>query len=81
VISSSVATLLTHLVGDNFVYNDVVEVEFGIPKRSFKSFKQAAAEAAISRFYGGIHFKDSIEYGVKQGAKIGDFIVQKVISQ
>lgn len=78
VISSAVATLLTHLVGDNFAYTDVVEVEFGIPKRSFKSFKQAAAEAAISRFYGGIHFKDSIDYGAKQGAKIGEFVVMKM---
>ncbi|MEA5401813.1 vanadium-dependent haloperoxidase [Arcicella sp. DC2W] len=78
VISSAVATVLTHLVGDNFAYTDVVEVEFGIPQRSFKSFKQAASEAAISRFYGGIHFKDSIDYGAKQGANIGDFVVMKM---
>jgi hypothetical protein len=38
----------------------------------------ASEEAAISRLYGGIHFRDAIEEGVKQGEKIGDVIWSKV---
>ena len=78
VISSAVATVLTHFVGDKFAYVDTVEEEFGIPKRSFKSFYQAAQEAGISRFYGGIHYKDSIESGMIQGRSVGRWVIEKL---
>ncbi len=51
---------------------------FEIPERSFTSFRQAAAEAAISRLYGGIHFRDAIENGAKQGKAIGDLVTKKL---
>jgi len=41
-----------------------------LPARKFRSFKQAADEAAISCFYGGIHYRHAIENGQKQGEKI-----------
>ncbi|MGB4902181.1 MAG: hypothetical protein WBP00_15510, partial [Saprospiraceae bacterium] len=42
--------------------------------RSFRSFDHAAQEAAISRLYGGIHFRDAIDLGVLQGNKVGDAV-------
>jgi membrane-associated phospholipid phosphatase len=41
--------------------------------REFPSFSAAAAEAAISRLYGGIHFGFSIEDGLNVGAAIGEW--------
>ena len=70
--------ILTHYFGDNFHYTDSVEVKFGVPPRSFTSFEQAANEAAISRFWGGIHFKDAIDNGVLQGKQIGNWILAKI---
>lgn len=78
VISAASAIILTKLFGDNFTYTDSTEVEFKLPVRNFKSFKQAAEEAAISRFYGGIHYMPSIVNGVKEGYKLGNFIAQKL---
>lgn len=78
VISTTSATILTHLFGENFAFTDVTEMEFGLPARKFTSFKQACQEAAISRLYGGIHFRDAIENGVKEGEQIGQYIVQKI---
>ncbi|HEV8083562.1 MAG TPA: vanadium-dependent haloperoxidase [Chitinophagaceae bacterium] len=78
VISATSATLLTHFFGDNFSYNDSVEMTYDIPARAFKSFKQAAEEAAISRFYGGIHFMDAIVEGQKEGTKVGEWVLQKL---
>jgi hypothetical protein len=43
----------------------------GLAPRSFNSFFEMADEAAISRLYGGIHFRTAIEHGVKQGREIG----------
>jgi len=80
VISTASATILTHLFGENFSFTDDTEKEFGLPARKFTSFKQACSEAAISRLYGGIHFRDAIENGVKEGEKIGNFVVMKSAS-
>ncbi|HEX5061867.1 MAG TPA: vanadium-dependent haloperoxidase [Kofleriaceae bacterium] len=44
----------------------------GIAPRSFDSFADAANEAAISRLYGGIHYRSAIEDGLTMGACIGD---------
>jgi len=78
VVSSCSAVILSHYFGDNFSYTDNVEVSYGLPPRHFASFQQAAKEAAISRFYGGIHFMDAIENGLTQGGKVGDMVIKKM---
>jgi hypothetical protein len=69
---------LTDVLGDNFAFTDSTEIEFGLTARSFNSFKQASEEAAISRVYGGIHYKPACEVGKSQGASIGQFILEKI---
>jgi hypothetical protein len=79
VVSNASAEVLTYLLGDNIAYVDDTEIPFGSGQRSFKSFRQAAQEASVSRFYGGIHYMDSIESGNEQGRKIGRYIVARVL--
>lgn len=78
VISKTSAIILTSFFGDNFNFIDTSEVFFGLPERSFDSFLQASDEAAISRLYGGIHFRDAIEVGMEQGEEIANFILNKI---
>ncbi|WP_240347886.1 vanadium-dependent haloperoxidase [Longitalea arenae] len=78
VISACSATILTHFFGNDFAYTDDVEAAYGLAPRHFSSFKQAAQEAAISRFYGGIHFMDAIENGLVVGSKVGSWVIQKM---
>ncbi len=78
VISTAAAIILTKIFGDNFSYVDNTEIEFGLPARKYSSFKQAASEAAISRLYGGIHYRDAIDEGVWQGKMVGEYIVKKM---
>ncbi len=78
VISSAAAVMLTELYGDNFAYDDDVEVEYGLPMRSFSSFLEASSEAAVSRLYGGIHYMPAIENGVDQGRQVGSYIVDQL---
>ena len=78
VISTASAVVLTKLFGDSFSFADSTEIEFGLPVRVFPSFKAAAEEAAISRFYGGIHYQTSIKNGVEEGKNIGEFITQRL---
>lgn len=77
-VSASSQIILTHFFGDQFAYTDSVEVSYGLPPRSFKSFKDAAAEAAISRFYGGIHFMDAIDNGTVQGTKTAEWLLARL---
>ena len=78
VVSNASAELLTYLLGDNFAYVDNTEIPFGSSQRSFTSFREAAAEASMSRFYGGIHYLDSIEKGNTQGRQIAAGIIAKL---
>lgn len=78
VISSSAATQLTELFGDNYAFTDSTEAEFGMPPRSFKSFYDASKEAAISRMYGGIHYKQACMVGVDEGRAVGRFIADRI---
>ncbi len=78
VISTAVAETLTFLLGDNFAFRDDTEVIFELPTRDFKSFRQASEEAAISRLYGGIHYRDAIGNGQEQGRALGVFIIEKL---
>lgn len=75
VVSATASVILTHVFGEGFSFTDDTEQEFGLPARTFQSFTHAAKEAAISRLYGGIHFRDAIENGVKEGEQIGRFVL------
>ena len=78
VISSSAATALTNLFGENVAFTDSTEIEFGLSVRNFNSFEQASQEAAVSRMYGGIHYKPACDNGVTQGKALGTYIVDKI---
>jgi membrane-associated phospholipid phosphatase len=78
VASTAAAVTLTKIFGDNFSYTDDSEVEFGLPVRKYKSFLAASSEAAISRLYGGIHFRDAIDEGIWQGRKVGELVITKL---
>jgi hypothetical protein len=77
-ISGAAAEALTSEFGDNFAYTDTTELEFGIDKRSYKSFRDAALETKDSRFYGGIHFHYSVIISHGMGKKIGAYIVERL---
>jgi PAP2 superfamily len=68
--SGAVATVLTDLFGA-VAFTDSTHVRRGLPPRSFGSFTDAACEAAISRLYGGIHFRAACERGYEQGVRVG----------
>jgi len=77
-ISGAASFVLTDLFGDKFSFTDSTEVEFGIPSRSFDSFAEAANEAAVSRLYGGIHYRRANDLGLKMGRAIGSFLNERV---
>ncbi len=78
VVSGAAAMVLTDIFGDNFKFEDDTETAYGLPIRNFTSFNQAAEEAAISRMYGGIHYRTAVEVGLEQGKELGAFVVNQL---
>ncbi len=77
-ISAAAAEALTSVYGDNFAFTDTSEEPFGIKKRAFTSFRQAASENIDARFYGLIHFEYSCIIGNASGKQIGNLVVSKL---
>jgi hypothetical protein len=80
VVSSAASVVLTNFLGEGFSFTDTSEIYFGLPERHFNSFYEAANEAAISRLYGGIHFRDACEEGFAQGKKVGHFVLNSLFA-
>jgi len=78
VASTAASFALGQLFGEEFHLVDSSEVNYGLPVREFNSFAEAANEAAISRFYGGIHYMPAINEGIKQGRLVGELIKSKI---
>lgn len=69
--SAAAAEVLTGFFGENYAFEDATHSADGLEPRSFESFHAAAAEAGISRLYGGIHFRAAIDRGLDQGRCVG----------
>jgi hypothetical protein len=80
-ITGSAATVLSFLYGNNFAFTDTSNMRYINMQRKFSSFLQASDECSISRFYGGIHYKISVDRGAAEGKKIGKFIIAKIESK
>ncbi|HSF45027.1 MAG TPA: vanadium-dependent haloperoxidase [Chitinophagaceae bacterium] len=78
VASTAASVILASIFGDATVFNDDTETEFGLKPRKFTSFSAAAAEASVSRLYGGIHYRDAIDQGIWQGRQIGQLMIAKM---
>jgi PAP2 superfamily len=77
-VSAAAAEVMTDWFGDNLTFSDTSSLEFGIKPRQIESFRKAAQEAAMSRLYGGIHYRHDNEAGNLMGTKIGLFIIEKM---
>ncbi len=78
VISTAAAVVLSAMLGNQFGFDDTSEQDYGLPTRHFDSFAAAANQAAISRLYGGIHYRPAIENGQVQGRKVGEWVLKRI---
>jgi hypothetical protein len=75
VVSAAAATVLTALFGDDTPFIDNFHIGRGFDPRPYRSFWEAAEEAANSRLVGGIHFRSGIEHGVDEGRCVAEQIL------
>jgi hypothetical protein len=77
-ITRAAATVLTQLYGDHFAFQDTSDLRYIGLERHFDSFVQAADEASISRVYGGLHYRFSVDEGAIMGRKVGELMIKKL---
>lgn len=78
VISAAAAEILTYTLGESYSFTDSTEVLFGNGVRTFKNFHEAAMEVSLSRYFAGIHYKNSVLNGNIQGINIAKNLIQKL---
>lgn len=76
-VSELAALTLTDLLGE-VAFTDTTHVKDGQPARSFTSFVMAANEAAMSRMYGGIHFRTDMENGLALGQCLSEHFLNNI---
>jgi hypothetical protein len=75
--SGASATILSDLFGI-VGFTDSTHVDRGLAPRRFPSLEAGAREAAISRLYGGIHYRAAIEIGLDQGRCVAANVLARV---
>jgi hypothetical protein len=74
VVSMSYAAVLQNTFGKIPFIDHSFDNSYGA--RKFESFEAYAKEAALSRMYGGIHYRFGMEEGLKQGKKVAEMANQ-----
>lgn len=62
-LSNAAATALCSLFGNDCKVTDKSYTDIGMAQRNYLSLQEVAQEAGLSRLYGGIHYRYSIEQG------------------
>jgi L-amino acid N-acyltransferase YncA len=78
-VSMAAATILTTILGNNVSFTDNTYRYRGFKSHHFNNLIDAAKEAGLSRFYGGIHYKKSIEAGYTEGKDVAGYIAKKLV--
>ena len=76
--SAAAAEVLSGLFGEDRPYDDATHVNLGHGVKRLASFRAAADEAGISRFYGGIHYRMDHDGGKAQGSCIGRAVLARI---
>lgn len=71
-LSSSAAVALESVFGNDHAFADHTYESLGMGVRTYSSIEAAGTEAGLSRLYGGIHYRPSIEAGKQTGIKVGE---------
>jgi PAP2 superfamily len=73
--SGAAAAVFANLFAEAYNFTDRSHDNRGLKPRSFKSFSDYANEAAMSRLYGGIHYRESNERGLSNGRLVAQNVL------
>jgi hypothetical protein len=74
--SAAWAEVMTAQFGTDYGFTDHTHDRRGLESRHFSSFHEAAEEAAVSRLYGGIHYRFGNDSGLDAGRCVGRAVAE-----
>jgi hypothetical protein len=78
-IAGASAAILTDVFGEDFGFTTTSPELPGI-SRSYNSFLESAEESALSRLYGGLHFRTANDEGLAVGLAVGNYVAQNILT-
>ena len=81
IFSTTAARILEHYFGSNTAFTMPKKNSYGTFERSYSSVLEASEEAAESRIYGGIHFREAVYQGIQQGNMLVDDVLESLTKQ
>jgi len=72
--SGAAAAVLAAFFGSDQISFTTTSGDLPSVSRSYQAFSEAAAEAGMSRIYGGIHFMSANLNGLSSGAELGGYV-------
>jgi hypothetical protein len=74
----AVLGMMSKIFGEDFHITLHTYDYLNYPSRSYTSFTQLSNEISNSRFYGGLHYRATLEKSTAQGKKVAENILNKV---
>ncbi|MGE5106859.1 MAG: vanadium-dependent haloperoxidase [Sphingobacteriales bacterium] len=74
----AVLTMMSNIFGEDFHITLHTYDYLNYPPRSYTSFTQLGNEISDSRFYGGLHYRATLEKSTEQGKKVANNILNTV---
>lgn len=72
------ARVLTAYFGRHYAFQTTSPTVPGVT-RSYGSFSDFAREGAAARIFGGMHFRNSLEVGSRQGRDVADWVLERYL--
>lgn len=76
--NGAVLTMMSNCFGENFQMTLHTYDYLNYPSRTYNTFTQMGLDMADSRFYGGLHYKETCVKSIAQGKKVAENIISKV---
>jgi hypothetical protein len=73
-----VLTMMSNIFGEDFHFTLHTYDYLNYPSRSYTSFTQLSNEISDSRFYGGLHYRATLDKSTEQGKKVAHNILNTV---
>ncbi|MFT3933979.1 MAG: vanadium-dependent haloperoxidase [Chitinophagaceae bacterium] len=76
--AGAILTVMSAIFGENFHFTLHTYDYLNYPPRSYTSFTQLANDISDSRFYGGLHYRPTLDKSLLQGRKVAENILTKI---
>jgi hypothetical protein len=71
-------TMMSNIFGEDFHFTLHTYDYLNYPSRSYSSFTQLSNEISDSRFYGGLHYRATLDKSTEQGKKVAENILRTI---